>query len=320
LIKQSATKKRLRLSFSFDSAVKDILADERRLKQILINLLSNAVKFTPEGGAVGLEVRGDEEAQTLHFMVWDRGIGIAKENFQRLFKPFTQLDSRLSREYNGTGLGLTLVHRLTELHGGGVSVTSEFGQGSRFTVSLPWHTYRAQSGKPKYDFFSKWEMHSRQPKANILPPGAFSHRILLAEDNEAMLRTIYNYLQAKKYAVIVARNGNEAIARTLEEKPDLILMDIQMPVCDGLEAIKRIRANEALNSIPIIALTALAMPGDRERCLQAGANDYLAKPVRLKRLVTTIEQHLTKRGETREILSRSTSFILGNLCDHPKAA
>jgi CheY-like chemotaxis protein len=202
-------------------------------------------------------------------------------------------------------LGLTLVHRLTELHGGGVSVTSEFGQGSRFTVSLPWHTYPAQSDKPKYDLFGRWEIQNGKPKAKILPPGTSSHRILLAEDNEAMLRTISNYLQAKKYAVIVARNGNEAIARTLEEKPDLILMDIQMPVCDGLEAIKRIRANEALNSIPIIALTALAMPGDRERCLQAGANDYLAKPVRLKRLVTTIEQHLTKGEETREILSRS---------------
>lgn len=302
LIKQSATKKRLRLSFSFDSAVKDIMADERRLKQILINLLSNAVKFTPEGGAMGLEVRGDQEAQTLHFTVWDTGIGIAKENFQHLFKPFTQLDSRLSREYNGTGLGLTLVHRLTELHGGGVSVTSQLGQGSCFTVSLPWQ-------KPKYDLFSRREMNSRQPKANSLPPSAFSHRILLAEDNEMMLRTISNYLQAKKYAVIVARNGNEAIAQTLEEKPDLILMDIQMPVCDGLEAIKCIRANKALNSIPIIALTALAMPGDRERCLQAGANDYLAKPVRLKRLVETIEQHLTKGEKDREILSHSTSFI-----------
>ena len=117
-------------------------ADERRLKQILVNLLSNAVKFTPEGGEIGLQVLGDVEQQIVHFIVWDTGIGIAQENIGRLFQPFVQLDSSLSRQYAGTGLGLALVRRLAELHGGSVSVESEVGKGSRFTVSLPWRVAR----------------------------------------------------------------------------------------------------------------------------------------------------------------------------------
>jgi signal transduction histidine kinase len=115
-------------------------ADERRLKQILVNLLSNAIKFTPEGGEIGLDVAGDEEHNVIHFSVWDTGIGIPQQDLRWLFRPFEQLDGSLSRPYAGTGLGLCLVSRLTRMHGGRVSVESELGQGSRFTVSLPWRT------------------------------------------------------------------------------------------------------------------------------------------------------------------------------------
>jgi len=138
LIKQAAHEKRLRVSSTLDSAVTTIQADERRLKQILVNLLSNAVKFTPEGGEIGLEVVGDAEKEVVHFTVWDTGIGISPEEMARLFEPFVQLDSSLSRQHEGTGLGLALVSRLAELHGGSVTVESEVGQGSRFVVSLPW--------------------------------------------------------------------------------------------------------------------------------------------------------------------------------------
>jgi PAS domain S-box-containing protein len=283
LIKQAAHKKQLRVSSAFDGVVTIIQADGRRLKQILVNLLDNAVKFTPEGGAIGLEVVGDAERQVVHFTVWDTGIGISEEDMGRLFQPFVQLDSSLSRQRTGTGLGLSLVYRLAELHGGSVSVESEVGEGSRFTVSLPWRErdeeIEGQGGE---------EAESPPLSLVTLPPDR-SATILLAEDNESSIETISDYLQAKGYQVLVARDGAEAIARTREERPDLILMDIQMPGIDGLEATQRIRADLALEGIPIIALTALAMPGDRERCLAAGADEYLSKPVNLKKLVEMIE-------------------------------
>lgn len=286
-IRQPVMKKQLKLSLSLDSSITQFVADPRRVKQILINLLSNAVKFTPQGGAIGLEVIGDQEAGLIHFRVWDRGIGIAKENLERLFNPFTQLDSRLARQYNGTGLGLALVRRLTELHGGTVEVESSLGKGTAFTVALPLPQAKSDSSK-------SLQKEKGPPALLKLPQAPPLRRILLAEDNEAIIRTLTTYLHSKRYLVTVARNGNEAVAHTEAQTPDLILMDIQMPVCDGLEAIRRIRANEELKSIPIIALTALAMPGDRKRCLQAGASTYLSKPVRLKTLLKTIEMELAK--------------------------
>jgi signal transduction histidine kinase len=137
-IKQTSQKKQIKVSSAFDNHVNVIRADERRLKQILVNLLSNAVKFTPEGGRVGLEVAGDEAQGVVHFTVWDTGIGVAEAEMKRLFEPFVQIDSSLSRQHEGTGLGLSLVYRLTEMHGGSVAVESKVGEGSRFTVSLPW--------------------------------------------------------------------------------------------------------------------------------------------------------------------------------------
>jgi signal transduction histidine kinase len=138
MIRQTATARRLTVTMRIDPAVKIIYADELRLKQVLINLLTNAVKFTPAGGNVGLEVEGDPDRQRVRFAVWDTGIGIAEDDLGQLFQPFVQLDSRLSRAYEGTGLGLALVARLTALHHGEVMVTSKLGQGSRFTVTLPW--------------------------------------------------------------------------------------------------------------------------------------------------------------------------------------
>lgn len=293
-IRQQVIKKQLKLSLSLDSSISQVVADPRRIKQILINLLSNAVKFTAQGGSIGLEVVADAEASLLYFRVWDTGIGIAQENLERLFKPFTQLDSRLARQYNGTGLGLALVHRLTQLHGGTVEVESILGKGSSFTVSLP--LLEAEDDAPKTLEKQKEAPAQLNPPQAAFPAsqGTSLSRILLAEDNEAIIRTLTTYLQSKRYHVTVARNGNEAVARAEEEEPDLILMDIQMPVCNGLEAIRRIRSQDALKSVPIIALTALAMPEDRALCLKAGATQYLTKPVPLKTLLKMIEIELTK--------------------------
>jgi PAS domain S-box-containing protein len=295
LVKQDAHKKQIAISLALDPAVRTVYADARRLKQILVNLLSNAVKFTPAGGTVGLEVVGDTAQQAVHLTVWDTGIGIAKADMPRLFQPFVQLDSRLARQYNGTGLGLALVYRMAEMHGGSVSVSSEPEVGSRFTVSLPWHS--AAAVRPDERAGAQQPCEPAPSAAGERAPACST--ILLVEDNEANITTVSDYLSAHGYQVLVARSGTEAIARACEAHPALVLMDIQMPGMDGLEATRRIRTQENLASIPIIALTALAMPGDRERCLDAGANDYLSKPVSLKGLATKIEAQLRGHGVSR---------------------
>lgn len=289
-IKQPAAQKKIDLSLTLDKSVPSIWGDERRLKQILVNLLTNAVKFTLEGGQVGLEVTSDKEREVLHFTVWDTGIGIATDDMKHLFKPFSQVEGGLSRQYGGTGLGLVLVSRLTELHQGCISLESEPGKGSCFTVTLPWQ----RQSPNEVDIFSR--QATSQPERDVLSDdGMVAQRdglILLVEDNEQNIETFQTYLTTKGYQVIVARHGLEAIQRTKEEQPALILMDIQMPKMDGLEAIRHIRADSTIAEIPIIALTALAMRGDRERCLAAGANDYLSKPVSIKKLRQKIEGYL----------------------------
>jgi signal transduction histidine kinase len=285
-IKQTAMQKQIKVTPNIDQKVGVIQADERRLKQILVNLLNNAVKFTPEGGQIGLDVSGDEAQGVVHFTVWDTGIGIAEEKMERLFQPFVQIDSSLARQHEGTGLGLSLVYRLTEMHGGSVALQSEKGKGSRFTVSLPW----PKEGRNAQGQSSK----GAAAVGEALPLTPTSKPVLLlAEDNQANIVTFTSYLQPRGYSLVVVRNGAEALERAREVKPALILMDIQMPGMDGLETTRRIRADAALAAVPIIALTALAMPGDRERCLEAGANEYLSKPVSLKRLVEIIETQLS---------------------------
>jgi CheY-like chemotaxis protein len=284
-----AQKKQIQVFFEMDNTVHTLQADGRRLKQILVNLLTNAVKFTPQGGQVGLSVVGLAETDELRMTVWDTGIGISAQGMSQLFQPFVQLDSSLSRQYEGTGLGLALVRRLAELHGGTVTVESEGipGKGSRFTVSLPWRqTTASESEKTPSRGLSAPESLSRS--VDSVCAGL---SVLLADDNEANIVTIQDYLESKGYCVTVARNGAEAVRKAAEAKPDVILMDIQMPEMDGLEAIARIRADTKADMpmIPIIALTALAMPGDRDRCLKAGANEYLSKPVSLKGLVKVIQ-------------------------------
>jgi CheY-like chemotaxis protein len=294
-IKQTALKKRIQVSLTLDSQVTTLQADERRLKQILVNLLSNAVKFTPEGGAVGLDVKGDAEKSVVRLTIWDTGIGIAPENMDKLFQPFVQLDSRLSRQYSGTGLGLSLVHRMVEMHGGSISVESEVGKGSRFTVSLPW-AVNQEINQPEEEMGRQRNKESEGRVVASSPDHPVT--VLLADDNEISLGMVSEYLMVKGYRVIPARNGREVIQRAREDKPDIILMDIQMPGMDGLEAIRRIRSDAAskVAKIPIIALTALVMPGDRERCIEAGANEYIGKPVSPQGLVKVI-QALRSKGD-----------------------
>ncbi|MFM8322688.1 MAG: response regulator [Chloroflexota bacterium] len=415
LIKGLAHQRRHKVSFTMEPPTLAVRADPRRLKQMLVNLLSNAVKFTPEGGELGLEVRAGSDG-SLAFCVWDRGIGIKPEDIGKLFKPFIQLDSSLARQYTGTGLGLSLVQRMAEMHGGGVQVESAIGQGSRFTIILPWseeiapplpepaagdlsalkHTLviednlldaesiaqylrevgiaaviqpriagaleLAASAQPSIILldlhlpdgsgmallsqlkadprtrdipvliisvderrgealrlgalnylvkpFTQEELrraiaqaaalqHNTEPVMVISPP-AQPRLALVVDDNELVLNTISDFLSSRGWRVVSMQSGFELLERAPDLHPDVVLVDIQMPGMDGIEAIRRLRAHpdQRLSSVPVVAVTALAMTGDREKCLEAGANEYMSKPVSLAQLADLIGR-LAEEQQTR---------------------
>ncbi|MEO1298971.1 MAG: PAS domain S-box protein, partial [Cyanobacteria bacterium J06636_16] len=299
-VKQPAWKKDIQLDLQLPHTPLHVYVDERRMRQVLLNLLDNAVKFTPTGGKITLQAMGHPyypgepnapsvTPDALRLTVSDTGIGIARDRADSLFEPFVQIDSALSRQNTGTGLGLALVKRIVQLHGGAVAVTSELGMGSCFTLDLPCR-FSAMAATQT----------AIQPKQSITyrpSTAAAAPLILLAEDNEANIKTTSRYLIAKGYRIAIARTGEEAVALASSEQPQLILMDIQMPQMDGLEAIQRIRQNLQLPDIPIIALTALAMSGDRDRCLTAGADEYLSKPVKLQKLVALIQRLLARAAD-----------------------
>jgi PAS domain S-box-containing protein len=310
-VRQMALKKNIHLDSHIPDDIGEVQADDRRLRQALINLLSNAVKFTPEGGTVSLTVWREPTPPPppspppssspspppsppcssapyfLCFSIQDTGIGIAPKHFDKLFQPFVQIDSNLNRQYSGTGLGLSLVRRIAELHGGTVTVSSELGQGSCFTIQIPDQPSPTTPNLPQTSISAIADISHTAPKELSESP-----LILLAEDNPANIATISAYLESRNYRLILANNGQEAIDLTIAQHPDLILMDIQMPGIDGLEAIRQIRQTPDCAQIPIIALTALAMMGDQEKCLAAGATDYLTKPISLKYLVARIQHCL----------------------------
>ncbi len=300
-VKQQAFIKNIEIYSNITPIVSNICVDERRIRQVLINLLINAVKFTPSKGQVSLLVSvgcgeiwegeakvpnqfKEQNLPMILFQVKDTGIGIAPKDIRRLFQPFVQLDSGLNRQYEGTGLGLVLVKQIAELHYGQVAVESVLGKGSHFTVALPY-----QMAEPN--------LRSLEPITPFSSPIAKSKNaivplILIAEDNEANIQTFKAYLSAYEYDVILAKNGVEAVEMAKDHHPDIILMDIQMPVMDGLQATRLIRSDKKLAKVPIIALTARAMQGDEELCIAAGANEYLSKPVELEQLIGMIGQFL----------------------------
>jgi len=291
-VKSQATKKNISLAYEIEEGISPFSADPRRLKQVLVNLLTNAVKFTPNDGHVTLKVNADAEKELIQFSVIDSGIGISQEDLRKLFTPFVQVESSLNRHFEGTGLGLALVHKLTDLHGGSVEVESEVGKGSRFTIKLPYQQgVLGQENEAK-----KITSQPIHVEVQYQPKAADTHqKILLVEDNQANILTIGEYLENHGYQMIVANDGLQAIEKANEVLPDVILMDIQMPVMDGLEATRRLRSDVRFATVPIIALTALAMPGDRERCLQAGANEYMSKPVSLKELRKVIDGFISSK-------------------------
>ena len=293
MVKDPAHKKKIGISLAVDETVDVLTADERRVKQILVNLLSNAVKFTPEAGKIGLQVVGDRLNHQVRFTVWDTGIGVSADEQPRLFKPFSQLDSGLARKYEGTGLGLALVKRLTEMHGGSVGVVSQPGQGSRFTVSLPWIETVTTSGRGERDVGPEAQagLRSNTWESQGMP------LILVVQDNSISARSLRDYLEFRGYRVEQASTADTGIERAGRLLPDLILVDVQPPELEGLEAVRRMRLLPGLSQVPIIVLRALATADDRERSPEGGATAYLSKPVMLDELRQAIKSLLSRPGK-----------------------
>ena len=282
-IQKAAADKGIAFRCEADPGVpKQFTGDERRIRQILLNLLGNAVKFTSSGSVV-LRVATATEGggQFLDFSVEDTGIGISTEALALLFKPFTQVDSSLHRSFGGTGLGLSISQRLAEAMGGAITVASTPGKGSTFTFRLPLGSPTPKSGS------GILPLCQEKPSSGTPLPHALA---LVVDDDNASGVVAVKMLQNLGYRAEFAADGAKAIEAFVPGKYSVILMDVAMPVMDGLEATGKIREVEAATEfhVPIIAFTANVMPGDRERCLAAGMDDFLSKPFKRAELAAKL--------------------------------
>ncbi len=295
MIRDRVTGKGLSLHIDTRRLPERAVGDVTRLRQVLLNFASNAIKFT-ENGSISLdgELLADEgEEMTCRFTVSDTGIGIRAEDTARLFNAFEQLDSSTTRRFGGTGLGLAIARHLAELMGGEVGVDSKPGVGSRFWIT-------ARLGVARDDTLPAPEnASSRQLRG----------RVLIVEDERINRDIAVELLTSVGLEVVTAENGVVAVDRYKQSNFDLILMDIQMPELNGLDATRQIRALENGALVPIIALTANAFDTDRKRCIEAGMTDFLAKPVYPDALYTLLAKHLPASGATSPRPPRSDQDI-----------
>jgi PAS domain S-box-containing protein len=274
--------------------IQTIITDVDKLRHILLNLLGNAVKFTSKGFVEAtIAVERERGTARLVISIIDTGIGISEEDQARIFEPFTQMDGSITRTYGGTGLGLTITRNLLSLLGGSLNLVSRDGEGSAFTITLPVElpsppVYRpALSGRREI-----LETARRTEPHNIIPAsGASLGDILLVEDNEVNQRLLSRLLCDSGFDITLAQNGAIALEILSDKTFDLILMDLQMPVMDGHEAIRHIKEDPNLSDIPIVALTAHAMKKDKQRALDAGCVGFLTKPIRKDALMGEITAH-----------------------------
>jgi len=299
LMDDRARQKGIALRLSIEGEVPDTIScDPTRLRQVLINLLGNAVKFTEQGSVTLTLRRPDPLTARMTFEIEDTGIGMTPEQLSRLYQPFVQADSSTTRRYGGTGLGLAITRRCVDLLGGTIAVRSVPGTGTSFAVTVETGDVsgvqpirlRAPASQPAEGAL-RLPSAVRQPLSGI--------RVLLAEDGLDNQRLIRFHLERAGARVDVAENGAKALERIREcsrlDRFDVVLMDMQMPVMDGYEAVRRLVATG--ERMPVIALTAHAMPGDRERCIEAGCDEYLCKPVDPRALISAI-RHAIAPGAT----------------------
>ena len=298
MLRARAAEKDVTLAVDFRGPIpRTIQTDPLRLKQVLMNLVGNAIKFTERGHvrlAVGVDdaVSGDgSPSSTVTLEISDTGIGMTPDQVERLFQPFTQADESMTRKFGGTGLGLVISRRLAQLMGGDVTVRSEAGRGSTFTVRIDGGSL---AGVTRITNLTESVL---QPTEQEHPEEVrLTGRILLAEDGPDNRHLVSLHLTAAGARVSCAENGRVAVAMARAEPFDVILMDMQMPELDGYGATSELRRRGA--TLPIIALTAHAMSGDREKCLAAGCSDYLTKPIDPELLLRTVHHYLTEKPTT----------------------
>ena len=287
---RKAQENSVQLTSQVDPGVpKEIVGDPLRIRQILANLVSNAVKFT-EHGTVAVRMDGQFSQGSefmLRFKVEDSGTGIPADKLLSIFDEFTQADGSVSRKYGGTGLGLAITKKLVELHRGDIKVQSELGRGTVFTVTLQCAASAVREAQPASIAIGA-----------VSPAGAAEQaaRILVVEDNQVNQKVVTAVLRKRGFYIELANDGREALNK-LEKSAafDLVLMDVQMPVLDGLEATRLIRKEARWQRLPIIAMTAHAMNGDKERCLEAGMSGYISKPVHPSLLLSTVDEFLLQK-------------------------
>ena len=289
IVRDAAVDKGLKLEVHPDHVPDLLWGDVTRIRQALLNFASNAVKFT-EHGTVSMSahlLESSSRSVRVRLEVTDSGIGLTEEQRSRLFQPFHQADGSTSRKYGGTGLGLSLTRRLIELMGGTVGVESTYGQGSTFWFEVTLergHGVDVADGAIRVPMPKDVQLRSRHRGA----------RILLAEDNAVNVEVVLELLQSVDMDVTVATNGKQALNAAMREKFDLVLMDVQMPEMNGIEATVAIRGVTGWERIPIVALTANAFAEDRRACTEAGMNDVITKPVEPERLYATLEHWLSR--------------------------
>ncbi len=267
-----------------------LISDEERIRQVLINLINNSIKFTHHGqikvvvgGSINSENRNEYD---LRFSVEDSGIGIAPKKQDQIFEDFVQADIEDQRKYEGTGLGLSITKKIVEMMGGKITLQSELGVGSKFTISIP-----------KMEISDEILEKTNETTVDL----KFNESIvLLVEDNQVNQQLITGYFASTDLNVLIANNGLEGIEMATNHKPDLILMDIQMPIMDGYEAMRRLKRDPDLKSIPILALTASVLEEDRQKIMDCGADGFLRKPISRKDLYIEISRYL-KHEEVAEV-------------------
>lgn len=293
LLRPAAVQKSLVLAVEIPSDVPaQVVGDPTRLRQILLNLASNAIRFT-EQGRVTIAVKNDAASGFLHFTVSDTGIGIRRENLAVIFEEFRQVDPSVQRHYGGSGLGLGIARRLVELMRGRIWVESEIGSGSRF------HFVVHLDPAPRGSEAEQPQLKETGRAGDDSPPAKTQARILLADDSEDNRALIGFYLKKTRYEIEMADNGEVAVLKFKSGQYDLVIMDLQMPVLDGYEAVRQIRRWEAENRrppTPILALTAYAIDEKIAKSLEGGCNGFLTKPVTKEQLLTAIQSYVQAKS------------------------
>ena len=287
MLRSTAAARGIHIEVDYRTNCPTILGDPVRIKQILLNLMGNAIKFSPNDSRVGVVIRDGGDRNSLAFDVWDSGPGVSSDFATAIFKPFIQAEGTYSRHKPGTGLGLSIARELAVLHGGTVELEAFDRPGAVFTVTLP-------VGEPTegelFDFRAtgSWDLAPGSDEDNEGSETPID-RVLIAEDTDSSFRHLHDLLVSMGYTVDRASTGVEAVELATQIRPDLVLMDIDMPVMNGLDAIRLLRAGSATAGLPIIAVTAMAGVANEQACLSAGADGFLAKPYPLRDLMAMMQ-------------------------------